>query len=245
MSDVSIKMRLAQVIAQVHAEEDKLIKGLSDAEREREGTYEDWSARDMLAHIHAWNIHLNDLLRHAIDGATPEELSDDLEAVNRGIFDRYHGASWEQTLAMIAESWGGLEKALEELSEEMLTDTQRFAWENGRPLERHIQGNLMVHNMLHYCYFHMDHGDFSEAERLEKIMYDEAAARPGAREQGVARYNLACFYARAGRKAQAMTLLNEALQYAPDLKSWSREDTDLANLHGDEEFEKLTAEAAE
>lgn len=56
---------------------------------------------------------------------------------------------------------------------------------------------------------------------------------------GIAHYNVACCDAIMGRKAAALASLEQALEYGAVDVDFMREDPDLANLHGDAQFESM------
>jgi tetratricopeptide (TPR) repeat protein len=62
------------------------------------------------------------------------------------------------------------------------------------------------------------------------------------RWRGIAKYNLACFYALSGEKEQAIQILNQALELAPDLTEWSQQDPDFANIRDDSAYQALYAD---
>jgi hypothetical protein len=57
--------------------------------------------------------------------------------------------------------------------------------------------------------------------------------------QGVAVYNLACFYALAGEKEQSISNLKEALRLNPALTDWSKQDPDFDSIREDSEYSAI------
>lgn len=66
-----------------------------------------------------------------------------------------------------------------------------------------------------------------------------AGLPPWAQHPGVARYNLACGYARLGRKEDAIRLLGQAIEAGFKDKRQYETDADLQSLRDDPRFEAL------
>ena len=58
-------------------------------------------------------------------------------------------------------------------------------------------------------------------------------------QYGIARYNLACFYALTGQIDLALPELREALKLRPSLLEWSKQDPDLAVLRAEPMYQAL------
>jgi tetratricopeptide (TPR) repeat protein len=52
-------------------------------------------------------------------------------------------------------------------------------------------------------------------------------------------YNLACAYARLGKKSEALTYLSRACSMNPNARKWAAEDPDLKGLKGNATFDRL------
>jgi tetratricopeptide (TPR) repeat protein len=123
--------------------------------------------------------------------------------------------------------------AMQALPEAVLSDPNRFAWQNGRSLLSSIVGNGYLHPQSHVAQAYVERGDLPRATRLQE-MVTETVGRFGydITPRGVALYNLASFYSTTGQIDQALNLLPEALRLRPDLVEWSKEDPDFVSLHG-------------
>jgi carbonic anhydrase len=83
----------------------------------------------------------------------------------------------------------------------------------------------------HLVHWHLDRGDAAAAERVARRVHDiELANIEDPYQRAAAIYNLGCFYARNGRPAEAVPLVIEALDRAPDLRGWAQEDPDLVTI---------------
>jgi len=75
-------------------------------------------------------------------------------------------------------------------------------------------------------------------ERLSPLLL---AVDPSGEWHGVVHYNLACHYAQSGHPQAALEELQRSLDLNPGLRQWSKQDPDLASLHGNPVFGALTA----
>jgi hypothetical protein len=62
---VERKTLLLDLLRQARETEMDFVDGLSDGQRARSGTLEDWSAKDVIAHVAAWKARMADILRVA------------------------------------------------------------------------------------------------------------------------------------------------------------------------------------
>jgi hypothetical protein len=137
-----------------------------------------------------------------------------------------------------ASTWPALREALEALSDEDLekphpSHAGSLLWETVPGLAGHLGAHLMS--------WFMDHGDVSLAEAIAKWGYDlECGLLPPAK-QGDAKYNLACFYARAGRVDEALPLLRDSFALNAEFAGWARQDPDLEGIRGDPRVAELLA----
>jgi hypothetical protein len=134
---------------------DELLDVLDDLEDDEffiPGVVDDWTIKDVLAHLTMWEAQLITLLWQARHGQKPTAiyfsgLSDDeinarwyQEARNRPlnlVLSDFHGAR-NQTI-----------RRVEEFSEHDLNDPQRFSWSGGSSLWKWIFGSSVEHDREH------------------------------------------------------------------------------------------------
>ena len=91
-----LKTRLIQLLDLSRSFQQQLIADLDPAERNASGTWEDWSVKDELAHVIAWQ--LNSLARiAALLHAEPVPDFSDYETINRAIYDTNHDRTWPRS----------------------------------------------------------------------------------------------------------------------------------------------------
>ena len=72
---------------------------LSDAERSETGTFEKWSAKDVIAHIAAWISNRAGQLAAIQRGDAPQDFEDD--EANPQIFEQFRNKTWSEVLAFL------------------------------------------------------------------------------------------------------------------------------------------------
>lgn len=231
-----LRTRLIQLLDLSRSFQRQLIADLDPIERDAQGTWEDWSIKDELAHVIAWQM--NSLARiAALIHAEPVPDFSDTETINQAIYR----TNRDRTLAEIAvegdQAHADFVALIQSLSEEGLIQSAPFSGQEPRSLAAQIMNNGFEHPVVHYADHYQRRGDLAKATQLCEASVTAVADLP--EWHGSARYNLACFYALSGQPAKAIPELREALQLRPDLLEWSRQDTDLASLRDDPAYQAL------
>jgi tetratricopeptide (TPR) repeat protein len=231
-----LKARLIQLIDLSRSFQQQLIADLDPAERAAAGTWEQWSIKDELAHVTAWQ--LNSLARMAaLIHAEPVPDFGDYETINRAIYATNHDRSMAEIIAEGERAYADFVALIRSLSEEDLVQPARFSEQERRSLAAQIMSNGFEHPIVHYANNYQQRGNLARATQLYEASVAAVADLP--EWYGSARYNLACFYALSGQTDRAIAELREALQLRPDLLEWSKEDTDLASLRDNPAYQAL------
>jgi tetratricopeptide (TPR) repeat protein len=231
-----LRTRLIQLLDLSHSFQQQLIADLEPVERDTNGTWEDWSVKDELAHVIAWQ--LNSLARlAALIHAEPVPDFNDYETIDRAIYRTNYGRSLAEIAAEGERAHADFVALIQSLSEEDLTRPARFSDQETRSLAAQIMGNGFEHPTVHYADYYRRRGRLDKATQLYEA--SAAAVADWPEWHGLARYNLACFYALSGQSDKAIHELREALHLRPDLLEWSKQDTDLAALHDDPAYQAL------
>jgi hypothetical protein len=239
---MTYKPKLLERLQRGHADALALVDTLGAAERNRPGTYQRWSAKDVIAHVTAWQGRLLEILAALERGDTPPDFWDELDELNRATYEATRERTWDDVLADFERVFETLVAHVERLDERRLTDKGYYATKGGRLLWSVINGNSFAHLETHLSGYYAQHHDLARANAIQEMLAGAQAAlddTPVAR--GTALYNLACHYALTGQAAPALARLREALPLNPDLVAWSRQDEDLVSLHGTPEYEALFA----
>jgi tetratricopeptide (TPR) repeat protein len=236
------KATLLDLLERAYKEEQAFVARLSDEERSAVGAVEQWSAKDVLAHVVIWKERRAQLLTPAARSEPPATFGD-IDQVNAEIFEAHRHDSWAEILEHSEQAHRSLVERTQALEDDELAATDAFPWQTGRPLWRRIVGNGYIHPIAHFAEYYLGCGKVSYATEIQ-----EEAARllaqldKGPVWQGVVHYNLACHYSLSGEKAKAIHELRETLRLNPELTEWSKEDSDLASIREEPDYQALYVE---
>jgi tetratricopeptide (TPR) repeat protein len=189
-----------------------------------------WSAKDHLAHLAWWRDRTARLVEAVRTGADPPPPVDD-DTQNAIIYRDYRDRPAAEIVAEARQSWDHIAAAIEACSEDDLL----------RPHPHVKDRNLMDsgpsnggHLGSHLMFWYLEQGDEATAEAAMRWAHElETAAAADAKARAYATYNFACFYGRLGRAGDALPLLRESVNDAPDLAEWARKDPDLDRIRSD------------
>ena len=237
-----MKGKLIELVRRTQQEQRIFADKLTDQERAQVGTPEQWSAKDVVAHIYSWVASTMERHAIALRGETPPDLPDD-DQQNAIFFEAHRHKSWDQLRREIDEICDREVAWIQAMSDNDLTDPNQTAWHAGRPVWNRIASNNGTHALIHLAEWHAKHGRQPYALQMQENFAPLLLSLDGSPNwQGVTIYNLACYYALAGDKEQALSKLAESLRLRPDLTDWSKEDPDLASLRDDPAYAALYAQ---
>ena len=241
MTGSSLKTKLKGLLTEIRAEVQALWDSLSDEERSATGEIDHWAPRDHLAHATFWTERLVTQLLTSAGGEPPNKI-DDFQKTNDEVYIANKDRSWEDILTWSTEVNRQLHAALDAASEEMLGDVVGPEGTSGRPLWQTVAFTGIYHPMHHAADIYLERGDFESAQSLQELVAEGIASLDESDTwQGTNQYNLACFYALNGKTKRALDLLKTALERAPNLIEWSKQDEDLVSLRELPEFVEMTA----
>ena len=233
------KTLLLDLLRQAREMETHFVDALSDGQRARSGTLEDWSAKDTIAHVAAWKARMADNLL-AVSEERPPTGTGDLDRENALFFETYRDQTWEEVLALADGAFQGILAQVEALGEQELVSCEKLHWQGDRPLWRLIVGNGYIHPIAHLAEFHRNQGNQEQAAQMIGEMASSMASMDdGLAWQGAVKYNLACHYSLLGSTAEAIRELQEALAQNPRLTDWSRQDPDLDAIRGEPAYQAI------
>lgn len=233
-----LKTRLIQLLDLSRSFQQQLIADLDPVARTADGTWENWSVKDELAHVIAWQ--LNSLARiAAFRHAEPIPDFSDYHSINRSIYDTNRDRTLAEIVAEGDRAYADFVALIQSTSEDELTRPVRFSAQEPSSLVAQIMGNGFEHPVVHYADYCRRRGDLTKATQVYEASVAAVADWP--EWHGTARYNLACFYALNGQADQAVAELRAALRLRPDLLEWSKQDTDLVSLRELEAYQALYA----
>jgi tetratricopeptide (TPR) repeat protein len=236
---MSRKEAILDLIQLGDAEMHRFANILTEAERAEVGRPDHWAPKDILAHMAAWKLHNAEIIAAGQRREPPPEETG-YQDVNAELFEKYRHYTWDEVLALLDQAQREMLAQVQPLTEEDLTDLERFPSSEGRPLWLRITANSYQHPLAHLGECYIQRGDREYATQLRET---EARLVSALDEdpilKGTALYNLACHYALMGEKDKAYENLEKSLQLYPRLKDWAPQDTDLVSIHAEERFKSL------
>jgi rhodanese-related sulfurtransferase len=242
MTDAPTKADIVALLQFARQQEETMVERLTESEKSAVGTKERWSARDYLGNILLWKELQTQKLQAVLRGETPPVWTDSelIHQINDRGFQRFQHSLFSQVVDEAEPVFVAFLSIVESLSEEELTDPQRFPRQEGEALWGETLGNGVWHPCSQIAAFYLHSDRMSAAFELqEKLLEAVRQASLPAENLGVAIYNQACFYATNGRPEQALALLPEALRLRPTLIEWSKHDSDLDQLRADPAFQAI------
>lgn len=227
---MALKEELLALLKLAYEEEQKLCSSLSEEEKSAIGKLEQWSAKDIMAHIIYWKEYMIRSVAATMRNESPD-MRGDIDTVNEKVFKANKNISWEDMLVRLERAYKSAIKCVQNVPDEKLVDMNTLPWQEGRPLWMIIDGTGYEHPKIHLAEYYFRRGDNDYAVKL----YEQAAelTRDLADNPdwlGRVEYNLACGYALSGQHERAVNRLMEALKLNPSLIEWSKEDSDLDSI---------------
>ncbi len=208
-------------------------------ERERPGSFERWSRKDVVAHIGAYDQRMADRICRALRG-DPPILYGDYNAANRIIFETHRGKTWQEALDFAAEGRQALLAAVERLGPDGLERADLLPWIDDQPIWRRIHYIGVIHPYQHIGEHYRDNGQIPRYAGLIEEMARVSASLDGSPcFQGGIHYDLARAHALRGENGRALEELGAALSLNPGLVERARQDNDLASLRSEPRFQAL------
>ncbi len=147
------KTTLLDKIRTEYAVFERLLAPLDEKQMTTAGINGEWSIKDVLAHITAWQQRLFDLLQAAIHGKEPAisaSLNDEkIDRLNEQFYEKNKSRSLAQVLADFQATYLQVIEMVQTMTNEDLTDPTRFAWMNGRPIWSLVAGDTYEHYQEH------------------------------------------------------------------------------------------------
>ncbi len=233
-----MKKELNELLQKGYQAELEFIAALSEQDRDEEGTFERWTAKDNIAHNAYWRkSHADDVLE-VLAGNSPQHIDDD--EVNEGVYSQYKDQSWDQIDALVKTGLERMAAALDGLSEDDLQSEEFYPWEQRGPLWRSLVGNIFTHPIIHISEWHIKRAAPARAAELYREMTAQLVNLDESPDwQGTIRYNNACSFSLLGDKETAINELREALKLNPGLTEWSQQDSDFEPIRGEAGYKAL------
>jgi tetratricopeptide (TPR) repeat protein len=226
---VDLKRRLLDLLERAYEEERMFVQGLSDGERSAVGTPEQWSAKDMIAHIAAWKGRAAQVLA-ALRSVEPGPGFDGLDQINARTFAEHQNLPWSDVLSRSAQRYGFLREQTDATPDDVLIAPEEPD-RHDEPVWWFVVGAGYNHSLGHLAEYYIGRGDTAYAIEMQ----EEAAEHllpldEGPEWQGRVHYGLAICYAAVGQTDRAIDALRRAFRLHPALVERSKQDPRLASM---------------
>ncbi len=153
MNDQPTKSELLDAIKQSWAELNEIIDGLSEDQMLQSGAMDDWSFKDIMAHITAWEWLAMDRINAAQTGEPlkfPEIKGDDfVTAFNAEIFEKNKDKPLAEVVDDFHKTHAEFAAQIEALDEEVLPEKLPFDWAGNLTYQVLISANTHWHYAEH------------------------------------------------------------------------------------------------
>ena len=239
---MNLKSQLYEAVKQVYHEQQAFTASLGETEQNSIGKIDRWSIKDNLVHIAFWEQRLADNMAAHRRGEQPTRTLE-VDKANAEIYTNHQMDTWQEVMHQADQAQQDMLSELEHLTLEDLLGTHTLPWQTS-PLWRTIAGTGALHPIIHLASCAIEQGRASAA----LAMYDEVMPilQPLSDDnvwRGMLLYDRACVLALAGMKSQALSLLQDSLALDPSMVDWAMQDSDLASLHDEPEFQALSRQA--
>ena len=148
-------MNREALLAELNASRENFLELIDDLQDEKllsAGVSNDWSIKDILAHLTRWEGELVKLLWQVSQGQRPSSLHFSRQSVDE-INEEWQKKSRSRPLALVLEDFHGVRtqtvRRLEHFSDRDLNDTERFPWLEGQALWQWIADDTYLHEQEH------------------------------------------------------------------------------------------------
>jgi hypothetical protein len=149
-------MNKAQLLDEMntgYAAFENMLAPLDEKEMNTSGVNGDWSIKDILAHLAAWQRYLVIRLQAAARNEEPAVHGlvddEDTDKMNAHFYEENKSRPLAEVLADFHTTYRQVVEAVQALSNEDLFEPQRFSWMKGNALWELVPGNTYEHYQEH------------------------------------------------------------------------------------------------
>jgi hypothetical protein len=221
---------LARTVETARRAERDLFGPLDATVRERPIRPDDWNPKDFQAHLTAWKGRQADRFAAFREGRElPPPMADEEEdALNAQL-----------RAAKIDFDWDAIVHEADDVTDRLIAEIRQADPEALRASARLVSGtfgNGVLHTLTHIRWL-VEAGVPLDMARVSAYAREvrevvSSAAMPE-RNRAVGLYDVACYHALSGSPEVAKTLLRQAFAFDPELRDFSRTDSDLDSIRDD------------
>jgi hypothetical protein len=147
------KQSLLDVIQEERSKLEALLRDLSKQQKEIKGVESDWSIKDIMAHISAWERLAQDRINAALTGDDLKipviEGDDFVDVFNAQVYEREKEASIDEVEAEFLDSYETFLNTIKTLEEAFLFEKLPFDWAGDLTAQVLISANTHWHYFEH------------------------------------------------------------------------------------------------
>jgi hypothetical protein len=150
MATIATKEALLEAIHTARSQLEKKFSKLSPKQMTWPGSMDDWSVKDILAHLVDWEQRFIGWYQAGLQGEIPETPAPgmtwrELPKLNKLIYERYRDRPLEDVLQDFHDSYNKVLKLVEDMSDEEIFTKGFYAWTGNSSLETWIAANTYKH----------------------------------------------------------------------------------------------------
>jgi hypothetical protein len=154
MNEQVSKKRILELIQSERTALQATLEGMSEAQMTEPGVESDWSVKDILVHIAAWEGMMVRWVEETLRGEIPERPApgmtwDDLDDLNAQIYADNKDRALDEVLEEFQASHQRAVETVQAMTEEELLDPGRFEWRQGDPMWHMVAANTCWHYKEH------------------------------------------------------------------------------------------------
>lgn len=153
MAEQMDKARILDEMYTKFAALENILAPLDETQMTREGVIGDWSIKDVLAHITAWQHRLLVWLHAATQNEEPAisgpDSDEEMDRLNEQFYEENKSRPLDDVLAGFRATYLQIVNDVQVLNDEDLTDPHRFTWMKGNPLWYVVAGDTYEHYQEH------------------------------------------------------------------------------------------------
>ncbi len=145
------KRELLESIQQERAAFEAALAGLTPEQMTAPGVMGEWSVKDLLGHVAMWESRLVTILYSVERDVVPKMLhgQTEVDRVNAESYAEQRERPLDRVLSDFHAVHVQLLKRLDALADRDLSDSERFPWMEGEPLEKLVAGDTFEHYAEH------------------------------------------------------------------------------------------------
>ncbi len=153
MAEQMDKAKILDEMRAKYAALEDILAPLDETQMTTEGVNGDWSIKDVLAHITAWQHRLLDRLHAATRNEEPTlsgvVTDEEVDRLNEQFYKENKSRPLDDVLTDFRTTYLQIVDVVQVMNEEDLTDPHRFSWMKGNPLWYLVAGDTYEHYQEH------------------------------------------------------------------------------------------------